>query len=259
MRVVSLDAPGQLRLTERPAPPLAPGHVRVAMRAAGVCSSDIARSHGGAYHHPLVLGHELAGIVQAHGEGAEAPPLGTGVTIFPLLPCFACPPCAEEQYARCLDYDYFGSRRDGGFASNLDVPAWNLLPVPSGVSLDDAALTEPLAVVVHALERLRESREPTRICILGSGFLALLAVAVLQRSPRDVAITVVGRHPHKLQRAEALGARVVSSAEHEAFFDASAGSFDAVLEAVGAPETFAQALALAAPGGRVVWMGNPSG
>ena len=249
MRVVSLQASGRFAVEERALPPLPAGHARVRIGAAGVCSSDVARSHGGAYHHPLVLGHELAGVVEDGGETGVAP--GTRVTIFPLLPCFSCDSCAEEEYARCRDYDYFGSRRDGGFGTHLDVPTWNLLPVPDGVSLDDAALTEPLAVVVHALERLGGEGE---VAILGAGFLGLLAAQILHRRGRPV--TLLGRHPEKMARA--LGATTVPEPEHDSFVAAHSDAFSCVLEAVGAPATLRRSLALAAPGGTVVWMGNPS-
>ncbi len=260
MRAVTLTSPGHFALDEHPAPPLAAGLVRVAMRAAGVCSSDIARAHGAAYHHPLVLGHELAGVVLAHGaEVTGAPTLGVPVTIFPLLPCFSCGPCAHEEYARCRDYDYLGSRRDGGFATHVDAPAWNLMPLPDGVSLADGALTEPLAVVVHALGRLGlepGSAAAGPLAILGAGFLGLLAVAVLRVTHPGLAVTVLGRHPDKLARAAALGAATVGPDTHADVADAS---FPLVLEAAGAPATFAASVRLAAPGGAVVWMGNPSG
>lgn len=246
MRVVSLIAPGELVVEERPSVPLQEGEVRVAMRAAGVCSSDLPRAHGGAYFTPLVLGHELAGVV------ASGPlPVGTPVTIFPLLPCFSCGPCGEEEYARCADYSYLGSRTDGGFATEVVAPAWNLLPVPDGVALADAALTEPLAVVVHALDRLgvKVARPGATLAIVGDGFLALLAVAILARTRPDIPVTVVGRRPGKLARAAALGAATTTEPD---------GTWDLVLEAVGAPATLRSALALASPGGTVVWMGNPS-
>jgi len=162
-----------------------------------------------------------------------------------------------EEFARCRDYDYLGSRSDGGFAEFVDAPAWNLLPLPTSVSLDDGALTEPLAVVVHALDRLQvQAHQP--LAILGSGFLGLLAVAVLRAAHPQLPITVLGRHPAKLRRAEELGATCVPAPEHAAFLESHAARFPQVLEAAGAPATFTGALQLAAPGGRVVWMGNPS-
>lgn len=238
MKAVTLMAPGDLRVTEHPDSPVPDGLVRVRIGAAGVCSSDVPRAHGGAYHHPLVLGHELAGTV---GDRR--------VVVFPLLPCHACGPCAEAEYARCRDYDYFGSRRDGGFAEHLDVPEWNLLDVPDGVSLDDAALCEPTAVVIHALDRLG----PGPVAVVGCGFLGLLAVALLRHSGR--AVTVLGRHEAKLDRARAFGADAVAA--DEAWLTAHDSTFAAVLQAAGSPDSFRASLRLAAPGGSVVWMGNP--
>ena len=237
MRAVTLTSPGRFEVQDRPLPPLADGWVRVRIAAAGVCSSDVPRAHGGAYFHPLVLGHELAGTA---GDRR--------VVVFPLLPCFACSSCDASEYARCRDYDYFGSRRDGGFAEILDVPEWNLMDVPDGVSLADAALCEPTAVVMHALERLG----PGDVAIVGSGFLGLLATAMLTFLGRTV--TVLGRHEAKLERARSFGATAVRA--DDAWLDAHEAAFPAVLQAAGSATSFRQSLRLAAPGASVVWMGN---
>src|SRR5512134_1267370 len=101
------------------------GWALVRIEAAGVCGSDLHRAfEGGAYHTPLIMGHELAGTVEEPAEGG-ALPRGALVTVFPLLPCLRCAPCQTGDYAQCTDYDYFGSRRDGGFAEHLWAPETN--------------------------------------------------------------------------------------------------------------------------------------
>jgi L-iditol 2-dehydrogenase len=257
-----------VQLTEVPCQPPAADECLVRIEAAGICSSDIARSSDrGAYFYPLIMGHELAGTVVM--RGAETPDdltPGTAVTVFPLLPCFACDACANERYAQCRSYDYYGSRRHGGFAQYLTVKAWNLLPLPDGVGTDDGALAEPVSVVVHALDRLGlvgASQAGTGpLLILGAGFLGLLAVKILRLCAPDIAVTIIDRNAGKLAIAAADGARAIHLADPrdwDAFAQSHRASFPMVLEAAGVPDTFRHALDLCRHGGQVVWMGNISG
>ena len=85
---------------------------------AGICNSDIQRSFGGgAYHYPLIMGHEFSGAVKESFAGSRFS-AGDRVVVYPLLPCHTCEACQTGDYAQCLDYDYFGSRRPGGFAAS---------------------------------------------------------------------------------------------------------------------------------------------
>ena len=188
MRSVVLVENGRFTIEHRPDSEPALDECLIRIHAAGICSSDVPRAFNrGAYSYPLVMGHELAGIVEKCGSSVSTFHPGDRVTVFPLLPCFQCDACAREAYAQCRNYGYYGSRRDGGFAERLAVKTWNLLKVPDTVSLDDAALTEPTAVVVHALGRLGllDGAAAGELCILGSGFLGLIAVQALKTlSPR---------------------------------------------------------------------------
>ncbi len=265
MKAALLMADARIEIAEMALAPLAADECTVRIGAAGVCSSDVARAFaGGAYFYPLVMGHELAGEVVACGDSVPVD-LGPGqaVTVFPLLPCFTCEACALGRYAQCRSYDYYGSRRHGGFAEFLNVKAWNLLPLPDGVGIVDGALTEPVSVVVHALDRLGVLIAPTGpLLVLGAGFLGLLAVKVLRQCRPDLAVTVVDRNPAKLALAAADGAATEvlgDEAEWQAFVESNRATFPAVLEAAGVPATFRHALDLCRHGGRVVWMGNVSG
>jgi len=267
VRSVVLTANGKMESVEVSQSALPPDHCRVVIHSAGICSSDVPRAFdGGAYRYPLVLGHELAGVIETVGDGTDGHlRAGDRVTVFPLLPCFECVACRAGSYSRCSRYDYYGSRCDGGFTERLDVRSWNLLKVPDGVSLDDASLTEPTAVVIHALGRLGflDSRPPpSDLLILGGGFLGLLAVRLMAVAHAGLPVTVVDRNAWKLEMAAADGAStaaVPDDASWDAFLAKREGTAAAVLEAVGAPTTFAAALRLAGQGGAVVWMGNLSG
>ena len=266
MRACVLARNGKLDLVHLPITAPAADECQIAVHAVGVCSSDISRSFsGGAHVYPLVMGHEFSGrIVQCGDAVADRWRPGEAVAVFPLLPCFDCEACQAEEYARCGHYDYYGSRRHGAYAQYLNVKTWNLLRVPSPVDLDDAALCEPLSVVIHAVNRLGVSGSAStpRIAVLGAGFLGLLAVEVLRRKHAGARIVIMDRNVQKLTHAKGVADELVEldgEAQWDEWVAANRGSFHYVLEAVGAPLTFRNALEIIAPGGSVVWMGNISG
>ena len=262
MKAVVLSGNGVLRVEHRAPPTLGDGQCLVSIDASGVCSSDLARAFaGGAYAYPLIMGHEAAGHIVSCGRDVRGLRPGESVTIFPLLPCWACEACGRKAYPQCVTYDYYGSRRDGAYAECVAVAAWNLLPVPESVSAADAALTEPTAVVLHALGRLAPSSADAEIVVIGAGFLGQLAVALLARQYPRLRVTVLDRHAWKLERARSAGADVVRLADPaawERYAGTQGGRFSLVLEAAGTPSAFSNSLALAARGGRVAWMGNIS-
>ncbi len=136
-------------------PQLSDQEVLVAVKAAGICGSDIPRIYqAGAHRHPLILGHEFSGVVEKIGAGVEPFWEGKRVGIFPLIPCGSCLPCSRQQYEMCRSYSYLGSRRDGGFAQYAVVPKENLISLPDGVTYEEAAMLEPMAVAVHAMRRI---------------------------------------------------------------------------------------------------------
>ena len=202
---VILTNNGKFVVTEAPLKSPQNGEVTVDIVRAGVCSSDIDRSfNNGAYHYPLVMGHELAGKVSSTSTNNDSFSVGDRVAVFPLLPCFVCSSCEHQHYALCKQYSYYGSRQDGGFANQLNVNVWNLMKLPDGVSFDDAALIEPMAVVLHAIKKLDLSHQQNhKICIIGAGFLGLLAVMLIRQEFPDLEITLIDRNPEKL----AIGAQ----------------------------------------------------
>lgn len=125
--------------------------VLVKIKYCGICSSDIERIFlTGTYHFPTIPGHEMSGqIVGVNDEDEEL--LGKKACIFPLMPCMKCKACEKEEYAQCSNYNYFGSRCDGGFAEYLLVPKWNLVLFDDSLDYKIAALCEPAAVSLHAI------------------------------------------------------------------------------------------------------------
>ena len=109
-------------------PRLKKNEIEISIVKAGICSSDVQRSmDNGAYNYPLIMGHELAGIISKIGnENEDDFSVGEKVSIFPLLPCFGCNFCSKKLYSLCLNYSYYGSRCNGGFAEKIIVKKWNL-------------------------------------------------------------------------------------------------------------------------------------
>jgi L-iditol 2-dehydrogenase len=261
MKACVLHAVGDLRCEQVPAPQAGPGEVRVRVAACGVCGSDLPRIFSkGTYRFPLIPGHEFAGTVEQVGEGVGEDWIGRRVAVFPLIPCRRCALCAREEYALCANYDYLGSRRDGGFAEQVCAPVWNLLPVPEGVSLEMAAMVEPCAVALHALRRgglfAGES-----VAIFGAGPIGLM-LAAWAGALGAGKVMLVDVDPVKVSFAREAGFALVfnaSEGEPAAWIrEQTQGGADVVVEGSGRAAALAGCLGAARPQGRVVLMGNPA-
>jgi L-iditol 2-dehydrogenase len=264
MQALVLHAVGDLRYETVPKPGVPEGWVRVRVGFCGVCGSDIPRIFvKGTYHFPTVCGHEFAGTVESIGAGVTDFAPGDRVAVFPLLWCGRCPPCEQGKYVQCEDYDYLGSRRDGAFAEYAAAPRQNLLRVPESVSLEEAAMTEPAAVALHALRRAGGVTVGETVAVFGCGPIGLM-VAQWARKMGAARIIVFDIVPDKRTLAKQLGFDdAFDSREQDpvqTVHDLTGGrGAHLCVEAVGIPQTLAQALGAAWRGGRVVLLGNPSG
>ncbi len=254
MKACVLHAVNNLKYEDVPYPKCPENWVVVQVKAAGICSSDISRiMKNGTYHFPTIPGHEFSGIVvQVSGEKNRAW-IGKRVGIFPLIPCKNCAQCQKGHYEMCENYDYIGSRRDGGFAEYVAVPVWNLIELPENVSFVEGAMLEPLSVALHAV-RLGNIQKGNSIMIIGTGMIGI-AAALWAKKLGAGQVYVCGRTEEKKRIVEQFdGISYLVGA-----CDAADDEYDIVIEAVGTPETINQALHSTVPGGRIVLMGNPSG
>jgi L-iditol 2-dehydrogenase len=263
MKALVLHAVGDLRYEDVPTPEPKAGEVLVRVAYCGVCGSDIPRIFSkGTYRFPLICGHEFAGVVEQCGEGVTQFAPGDRVAVFPLIWCGRCSPCEKGRYAQCESYDYLGSRRDGAFAEYAVAPARNLLRVPQGVSLQEAAMTEPAAVALHALRRAGGCQPGETVAVFGAGPIGLM-VAQWARIMGASSVLLFDIVEEKLALARELGfAHAYHSAQNvaeEVVASLTEGQgAHLCIEAVGVPQTLLQACACARRGGRVVILGNPS-
>ena len=236
-------------------------NVLVRVLASGICGSDIGRGFSGkAYHYPLIMGHEFAGEVVSSFFGSEYRK-GDRVAVFPLLPCKKCEACQTGDFAQCVDYDYYGSRRDGAFAQYVSVPEENLFRVPDHVDILHAAMTEPAAVALHGVRKAKIAVGSIAV-VYGCGPIGNMVAQWLRISGCSRVITV-DIDSQKLEIAQSMGFEVINSQETDpvqAIYELTGGrGAHVAVEAVGFPATFLNAIRSVGRMGQVVFMGNIHG
>lgn len=262
MKALVLESDKRLEYKEVPLPENRDkAQVLVRVKYAGICGSDIHRGfEGGAYHYPLVMGHEFSGVVEEAAMDGNFKS-GEQVVIYPLLPCGKCIPCQTGDFAQCSDYDYYGSRRDGGFAEYVYVPEANLFRVPEGRSLLHAAMTEPCSVALHGVRKLSIKAGDIG-AVYGGGPIGNIT-AQWMRLAGCKKVFVVDIDDTKLQIASDMGFETINSRQTDPvdkINSLTAGNgADKVVEACGLPATFRQSVLSAARSGEIVFMGNIGG
>ena len=263
MKAARLHTIGDLRCDEVEIPVPHGEEVLVRVGACGICGSDLPRvfEHGSSNgKYPLTIGHEFAGEVVQVGEQADPALIGVRAAIFPLIPCRKCDPCVTGNYAMCEDYDYLGSRCDGGFAEYCLVPsAWHLIPSEKA-SMEELSMTEPACVAQHAVRRANVTAGQT-VVIFGAGPIGILAarwVKIFGAEPILVDIS-----PEKVAFAREKGFRVVNSREEnviEAVKKYNGGRLaDAAIEGTGAGVVLSSCIECVRAKGTIALLGNPAG
>lgn len=223
MKAWVLQRNNDIQLGEVPMPTPQNGEVLVKVKAAGICASDIPRVYeNGAYHYPIILGHEFSGVTED----------GRRVGVFPLLPCHRCESCKQHHYETCSHYSYIGSRLDGAYAAYVAVPKWNLIDLPDDVTFEQAALLEPAAVALHAVRQLEATVQ--NAAVVGNGAIGRLIAKWL---------TIYG-----VQNVTLLGRNDTAILKE----------YDTIIEAAGTIAAFRRCLELAKPNGQIVLVGNPT-
>jgi len=173
---------GDIRVEERPVPEVRPGELLVRVATAGVCGTDSGEWDHGPVQHPVharhpasghlgpvIPGHEFSGTVEAVGPGVDADWLGREVASCGAVACGTCPPCARGESNRCTTYVGVGLHRDGALAGYVLTPPESCVPLDGfGISLDEAALCQPMAIAVHCASRAGDIEGQT-VVVLGVG------------------------------------------------------------------------------------------
>lgn len=255
MKALVYTQPNEVALLERPYPELEQEEVILRIDAVGICGSDMHAYHG---HDPrrspgLVLGHELAGTVV---ESAVATiHKGVRMTANPLITCGHCKYCVQGRDNLCSHRSMVGMSRPGAFAEYMSIPARSLVAIPQDMDAIHAALTEPAATALHALNlSMRAMARPLpecRVLIIGAGAIGMLCALLAQSyGARNLIVAEV----NSLRRGSVerhASCRTIDPLSHPP----AESSFDLVIDAVGAKATRDAAFRSVAPGGLIMHIG----
>jgi L-idonate 5-dehydrogenase len=267
MKAIVIHAARDLRVEDYPDEHAGAGQVEIALEAGGICGSDLHYfNHGGfgtvRLKEPMVLGHEVAGRITALGAGVSTLAIGDRVAISPSRPCNACQYCLKGQQNQCLNMRFYGSAMpfphiQGAFRQQLVAESWQCHKVDEGISINEAAMAEPFAVTLHAVNRAG-GLLGKRVLVTGCGPIGALAIiAARAHGAREIVVTDVVDGVRAL--AGRIGAdRTINVAEHPeqlSDYAANKGYFDVMFEASGNERAVRSGLEVLAPRGVLMQLG----
>ena len=232
MKAIVFEKIQQLRIHEKPVPALAAGDVLIQMELCGICASDLAALRGDVsdYAPPVVMGHELAGVVVETRHSDVK--VGERVTVNPMLSCGACLECQNDLDKYCTTIEGIGHDIDGGYAEYMRMPkhgvdTGKLIRVPDSIPPEELLFLEPLGCCLNAM---RETLFKDSVAILGAGPIGLMFTQLAKRA--GLATYVIEPLPHRRHVAETLGADSTFDTSPEAIAhlrDLTRGGVDTVI------------------------------
>lgn len=266
MQALRIHAAKDLRLAEAEERALGVDEVRIAVKAGGICGSDLAYYFKGrvgdfALQEPLIVGHEVAGEIVECGDRVSGLAVGEAVAIDPSRPCLTCSYCLSGRSNLCQNMLFYGSAArmphvQGAFCDFVIARADQCHPIPRSMPFATAAMAEPLAVALHAVKRAGDVMG-RRVMIAGAGPIGLLvALAAKQAGAAEIGIFDLADAP--LEKALQIGVDAVYKVGGDdplKPFEANKGVFDLAFEATGALPALSSLLRVTRPGGRVVQIG----
>ena len=266
-RVCRLYGQHDIRIESQAVTEPGAGEVLVRIGAGGICGSDLHYFQDGGFgpirvREPIILGHEIAGTVEALGDGVRHLKVGDKVAVNPARPCGECSYCREKKPIHCLSMRFYGSalrfpHEQGGFRDLMVTSEHQCIPVDDHVSLAEAACAEPLAVCLHAASRA-PALAGKSVLVTGAGPIGALSVAIAARDgAREIVVTDL--QDATLQIARKMGAtRIINVATHPEALDIyqqQKGHFDVVFECSAAGPAIRSAIAATRPMGTIVQVG----
>ncbi|MCX7709213.1 MAG: galactitol-1-phosphate 5-dehydrogenase [Clostridia bacterium] len=261
MEAAVLYAPADLRVEKIPVPTnIGAGEVLVKVRAVGICGSDLDRvMKSGTYKFPTIPGHEFCGEIAEVGADIKEFKKGDRVAVAPMLPCMTCEFCQQGNYGQCDDYNFLGSRTDGGFAEYVKAPVKNLIRMPDSVSFLEGATIEPAAVTLHGIKKVGINVGDS-VAVLGCGAIGLFAIqfAKIMGATKVIAVDIA---PDKLDLAKEIGADICVNALNndvvQVIKELTGGKgVNVAVETAGVSLTQEQCLRVAKKQGRVLYLGT---
>lgn len=256
MRTASYLGDKRVGTATADAPSVAAGEVRIAVAYTGLCGTDLHIFHGNMdarVKRPLVFGHEMSGTIDSIGDGVTGWAVGDQVTVMPLRWDGTCPACLAGNTHICQNLVFVGIDSPGSLQELWSVPAELLVRLPEGLSLEHAALTEPVAVAVHDVRRA-ELAAGDKAVVIGGGPIGVLIATVARNSGADV--VVIEPEAGRRSQIASLGFDTIdpTATDQEAWVNEWTGNAgaDVVFEVSGAAAAIRGATALAKVRGTLV-------
>jgi len=262
MKAVVIEQPNRISLQEVETPFPEPGFVRIKVKAAAICATDLEVLDGNIpAKYPLTPGHEWSGIVDAVGSEEDAHWLGKRVIGSSDVVCLKCEACRSGNWRYCSDFEEIGFKRNGAYAEYALMPAYGLHELPENVSFAQGALCEPLGVALGTLEKAGAKFGDTCL-IMGAGSIGLCMLAAAKAMGlKD--IVVVATSEKRLKIAEQMGAALTIASKEKDVLETMQrfrpNGSDIVIDATGIEVCIQQCLKLAKKGGTVALAGYGRG
>ncbi|MTD26438.1 Zn-dependent oxidoreductase [Erwinia sorbitola] len=260
MKSVVIERPGELQLQDRPLPEPAAGEVRIKVKYASICGSDVHIWHG---HNPFaryprVIGHEFFGLIDATGSGVDSSRIGERVAVDPVVSCGHCYPCSVGRPNVCSELQVIGVHLDGGFSEYALAPEGNAYPLPATIPDTLASLVEPFTIAANISAFLKP--QPNDVALIyGAGPMGLTAIQVLKGVYKVKTVIVADRLEERLTMAQANGAdRVLNNSVTPLAEQLNGVQPTLIIDAACHPSILAEAAALASPAGRIGLLGFSS-
>ena len=266
MKALELISSSTFELVEKATPLPGPDDLLIAVKACGICGSDIHGMDGSSGRRipPLVMGHEAAGMIEGCGSNVIGWTAGDRVTFDSTIYCGNCDYCRAGRVNLCMDREVLGVstpdfRRQGAFADYVVVPSRICHRIPEGLPFEEAAFAEPVSVALHAVNRVHIAEGESAV-VVGAGLIGLLVIQSLRRAGcRN--IIAIDLAEERLKLALQLGASSAFRPDHDdlqsTICSLTGGEGpEAVLEVVGISSTVELAVNMARKGGRVCLVGN---
>lgn len=258
MKALSITGVEKIEYVDLDIPKIKKDEVLVKVAYCGICGSDIPRYfEGGVHSFPQVVGHEFSGKIEKIGSQVDGLNLGDRVVVAPLIPKHGPEKWPNGNPSMDSEYSFIGSRQQGAMAEYVLVPAKNIVKVPDSLSLDKAALVEPLTVAIHGVDRLPMKKSGQRVLVFGAGTIGLLSISVLKARGAGE-IICVELNGEKEEVAKKMGADIFlnpTEVDLMSFINGE-GGVDLVIESAGSPVTQKQCLEVARKGGEVIYLGT---
>jgi len=257
--------PGNMEIRDMPEPTAGPGQVKIQIKYAGICGSDLHIYHSDLpipLNPPVIIGHEYAGVIAEIGEGVEGLRVGDRVLSDNYEVCGTCHYCREGYKNLCNSRKTFGYWMNGAFAPYTVVPAERIHKIPETVSDISAAMTEPLACVCHAVYDLCRIVSGDLVLVTGPGAIGIMAMQVAKAHGARVILSGMSADAPRLELAKKLGADIVVDIQKEnleeiVMAESKGYGADVVLECSGTGAAISNALTLIKKLGYFTQIGLP--